>query len=342
MKKLFMIAASVALASTSANAADMAARPYTKAPPIAALYDWSGFYVGANGGYASSRNCWNFESFAGAPFTAGQGCHDADGAVAGGQIGYRWQSAAFVFGLEAQGNWADLSGSSVSSPAFVFAPGDLTINSKLQAFGLFTGQVGYAWNNVLLYAKGGAAVVDNRFYHTFTGTNTLINSSDNTTWGATVGAGLEVGFAPNWSIGVEYNHLFMERETFSFAAAPLGVATTNSIRQDVDMVTARINYRFGGPAIARYSILRSNLSLDEEEGHRTKSMPFWFPKRTSQRSLTRGGSKADEGPFRRREPLIRRGFIRATFSSRGSLQGRREETARLTDQSIPIQMSAQE
>jgi outer membrane immunogenic protein len=254
MKKLFIIAASVALASASANAADMAARPYTKAPPpaIAAVYDWSGFYVGANAGYATSRNCWNFESFAGAPFTAGQGCHDADGAVAGGQIGYRWQSAAFVFGLEAQGNWADLQGSSVSTPAFVFAPGDLTINSKLQAFGLFTGQVGYAWNNVLLYAKGGAAVVDNRFYHTFTGTNTLINSSENTTWGATVGAGLEVGFAPNWTVGVEYNHLFMERETFSFTAAPLGVATTNSIRQDVDMVTARINYRFGGPGVGRY------------------------------------------------------------------------------------------
>ena len=254
MKKLFIIAASVALVSASANAADMAARPYTKAPPpaVAAVYDWSGFYVGANGGYATSRNCWNFESFAGTPFTAGEGCHDADGATAGGQIGYRWQSAAFVFGLEAQGNWADLQGSSVSTPAFVIAPGDLTINSKLQAFGLFTGQVGYAWNNVLLYAKGGAAVVDNRFYHTFTATNALINSSDNTTWGATVGAGLEVGFAPNWSVGVEYNHLFMERETFSFAAAPLGVATANSIRQDVDMVTARINYRFGGPAIGRY------------------------------------------------------------------------------------------
>jgi outer membrane immunogenic protein len=131
-------------------------------------------------------------------------------------------------------------------------PGDLTINSKLRAFGLFTGQVGYAWNNVLLYAKGGAAVVDNRFYHTFTGTNTLINSSENTTWGATVGAGLEVGFAPNWTVGVEYNHLFMERETFNFTAAPLGVATTNSIRQDVDMVTARINYRFGGPGVGRY------------------------------------------------------------------------------------------
>jgi outer membrane immunogenic protein len=147
---------------------------------------------------------------------------------------------------------ANLRGSRVSSPAFVIVPGDMTINSKLQAFGLFTGQIGYAWNNVLLYAKGGAAVVDNRFSDTFTATNLLINSSNDTRWGATVGAGIEFGFAPNWSTGVEYNHIFLDRETFNFTAAPLGVATTNSIRQDVDMITARINYRFGGAAYSRY------------------------------------------------------------------------------------------
>lgn len=239
----------VAGTATGASAADLAARPYTKAPPpaMAAVYNWSGFYIGANGGYGNSRNCWNFESFGGATFTAGEGCHDADGAVAGGQVGYRWQSAAWVFGLEAQGNWADLRGSSVSSPAFVITPGDLTINSRVRAFGLFTGQIGYAWNNVLMYVKGGAAVVDNRYFHTFTATNALINSSNDTRWGATVGAGLEYGFAPNWSVGVSYDHVFLDRDTFAFAAAPGGVATTNSIREDMDIVTARINYRFGGP-----------------------------------------------------------------------------------------------
>src|SRR5690349_3672007 len=119
MKKFWLLATSAMLASASANAADLAARPYTKAPPaVAAIYDWSGFYIGANGGYATSRNCWNFESFAGATFRAGEGCHDADGGVVGGQIGYRWQAGTWVFGLEAQGDWADLRGSRVSSPAF--------------------------------------------------------------------------------------------------------------------------------------------------------------------------------------------------------------------------------
>src|SRR5882724_4823214 len=63
--------ASVALAAfgiaTQASAADLAARPYTKAPPpmIAAIYDWSGFYIGANGGWGSSHKCWDFLPVAG-------------------------------------------------------------------------------------------------------------------------------------------------------------------------------------------------------------------------------------------------------------------------------------
>src|SRR5450631_1770083 len=141
-----------------ASAADLAARPYTKAPAmIAAVYDWSGFYIGANGGWGSSRKCWDFTTPAGV-FFAAEGCHDATGGVAGGQIGYRWQSSAWVFGIEGQGDWANLRGSNQS----LFAP-TFTNNSKIDAFGLFTGQVGYAWNNALLYVKGGAAVTADRF-----------------------------------------------------------------------------------------------------------------------------------------------------------------------------------
>ena len=67
-----------------------------------------------------------------------------------------------------------------------------------------------------------------------------------------VGAGIEFGFAPNWSAGIEYNHLFMQDRTHAFVD-PAGVFVGNDrIRQDVDIVTARINYRFGGAGIARY------------------------------------------------------------------------------------------
>ena len=158
MKKVLLVTASlIALGATApAVAADLAARPYTKAPPmVAAVYDWSGFYIGANGGWGSSRNSWDFVCAVWSP----RARHDATGGTVGGQVGYRWQAGTWVFGLEAQGNWADFSGSNVE-PA---VPAASATARKIDAFGLFTGQVGYAVNNVLLYVKGGAAVTSNKY-----------------------------------------------------------------------------------------------------------------------------------------------------------------------------------
>lgn len=257
MNKLLIGAVSalaIGLGAAPAAAADLAPRPYTKAPPpmLPAIYDWSGFYIGANGGWGSSRNCWDFTTPAGVVVSR-EGCHDATGGTAGGQIGYRWQATNWLFGLEAQGNWADLSGRNVSLafPAFTNA-------SNLNAFGLFTGQVGYAWDATLLYVKGGAAVTSNRYRSLVTATGVQATDSvNNNRWGAVVGVGLEYGFAPNWSLAFEYDHIFMgnSRHTFinnGVAGVPGQLFGTDNISQDVDIVTARINYRWGGPAIARY------------------------------------------------------------------------------------------
>jgi outer membrane immunogenic protein len=242
----------IALGIVPASAADLAARPYTKAPPpmVAPIYDWTGFYIGANGGWGSQRNCFTAVDVTGTVFGA-EGCHDATGGVAGGQIGYRWQASQWVFGLEAQGDWADLRGSNAS----LFFPGFIN-RSEMRAFGLFTGQVGYAWNNVLLYVKGGAAVTDNRRDILFAATNAVVaTSSNNTQWGGTVGVGLEYGFAPNWSVAVEYDHIFSNnRNTTFFVPATSTFFAADRISGDVDLVTARVNYHFnwGGLGPARY------------------------------------------------------------------------------------------
>jgi outer membrane immunogenic protein len=232
-----------------AAAADLPAAPYTKAPVVftPAIYDWSGGYLGLNGGWASSRKCWDFQTPAGT-FVGADGCHDATGGVAGGQLGYRWQTSGWVFGLEAQGDWADLRGSNVSvlTPAF-------TNHSKISSFGLFTGQVGYAFNTVLLYLKGGAAVTSDQFNVTSTPTALLLaTTSDQTRWGGAVGAGVEVSFALNWSVAAEYDHLFMGNQSANFTDTFGAYFSTERIRQDVDMVTVRLNYRWGGPVIAKY------------------------------------------------------------------------------------------
>ena len=222
---------------------------YSRAPVIfAPVYDWSGAYVGANGGWGSSNACWDFTT-PGGSFIASEGCHDANGGTAGGQLGYRWQSNAVVFGIEGQGNWADLRGSNSSN----FFPGS-TNQSIVNGFGLFTGQIGYAWDNVLLYGKGGAAVTDNTYNVLVTGTGASAGASGEVTrWGGTIGAGLEYGFAANWTAGVEYDHLFTGNRSVTFTTPPAGTFFgTDNVRQDVDLVTVRVNYRWGGPAISKY------------------------------------------------------------------------------------------
>jgi outer membrane immunogenic protein len=131
---------SVAVFSGLAHAADLAPKLYTKAPPMAApVYDWAGFYIGLNGGGASSHECLTVTSVAGIPVTPNsEGCHDATGALLGGQIGYRWQLTNWVFGIEAQGDWANLAGSNGSLTAII----PYTNQTKIDAIGLFTGQVG--------------------------------------------------------------------------------------------------------------------------------------------------------------------------------------------------------
>jgi outer membrane immunogenic protein len=239
-----------------ASAADLP-RPYTKAPPpmAAPLYDWSGFYIGGNGGWGSSRKCWELTETAALGIFSpplGEGCHRATGGTAGGQIGYRWQTAQWVFGIEGQGNWADFRGSHTS---LVFP--NVRNDSRVEAFGLLTGQAGYAWNNVLVYVKGGAAVTADR-YRTFDiPTGLLVDTARDTRWGGTVGVGIEYGFAPNWSVAFEYDHLFMARHNVRFTSAGTfatpGVFTAaDRIGQDVDLATVRINYRWGGPVIAKY------------------------------------------------------------------------------------------
>ena len=253
MKKLLLAAVGLLALGMGApaSAADLAARPYA---PVVAIYNWSGFYIGINGGGGSAHKCWDLVADSDGDLPGPEGCHNATGGTAGGQIGYRWQTANWVWGIEGQGNWANFRGSNVSN---LFAP-DFN-RSRINAFGLITGQIGYAWNNVLFYVKGGAAVTGDK-YDAFSGrTGLVLASANETRWGGTVGAGLEVGFAQNWSVGVEYDHLFMGSRNVTLTG-PL-FSETEHISQDVDIGLVRLNYRFGGfgglggfgaPGAARY------------------------------------------------------------------------------------------
>jgi outer membrane immunogenic protein len=249
--KRFLLASVGSIALLGMAAPALAADMAVKAPPPAPLpviYNWSGFYIGGNGGWGQSRNCVDF---LGTGFDFADGCRERSGGVVGGQFGYRWQASQWVFGVEAQGDWADLSNTRVSiiNPLF-------STRTKTDAIGLFTGQIGYAWNASLFYVKGGAAVTDNRFSILSTLGGGELAAASATRWGGTVGVGWEYGFAPNWSAGIEYDHLFMGNSNNSFSVAAIPAAFLNNhISQDVDMVTLRVNYRFNwgkSPVVANY------------------------------------------------------------------------------------------
>jgi outer membrane immunogenic protein len=234
-----------------AVAADLPARAYTKAPEMMmpAIYDWSGFYVGFNGGGAWSHECYAINSVAGVAVAPNsEGCHNATGGLVGGQVGYRWQMSSWIFGFDAQGDWASLKGSNSSLTAIT----PYANQTKVDAIGLFTGQVGYAWNNVLWYAKGGAAVTDNQYSSFFTSTNIQFNAASDTRWGGAIGTGIEISFAPNWSVALEYDHLFMGNPNITFPTSANAVTRSDNIKQDVDIGSVRVNYRWGGPVVAKY------------------------------------------------------------------------------------------
>jgi outer membrane immunogenic protein len=250
MKKFLLASVGLVALFCTAAPASAAEIPVKAPPPPPApppIYDWSGFYIGINGGWGQSHNCVDFGDVTGAIIATG--CSDRSGGLAGGQLGYRWQAASqWVFGLEAQGDWADLSNTRLSliNPAF-------STRTKTDGIGLFTAQIGYAWNAALLYVKGGGAVTGNRFSILDTLTGSELASASATRWGGTAGVGFEYGFAPNWSAGIEYDHLFMgDTNNSFFVANPFAAGPLNRTTQNVDMVTVRVNYRFGGWGVARY------------------------------------------------------------------------------------------
>ena len=250
MKKILLGTIGLVAMAAPALAADLP----VKAPPpyVPPMYNWSGFYIGANGGWGMSENCWDVVTVAGAVFS--DHCHDKSGGIVGGQIGYRWQlpNNHFVAGVEAQGDWANLTQSHIS-----FFDPTLTLSNKLDGLGLFTGQFGFAYDTWLWYVKAGGAVTSNTFSVSSTFGGVGFASVNSTRWGGALGTGFEYGFTPNWSVGVEYDHLFMGSSDFVFPIANHILAGSfNRIRDDVDMITVRVNYRFdwgaGAPLVARY------------------------------------------------------------------------------------------
>jgi len=223
------------LALAAASPAFAADLPLKAAPPVPALYNWTGVYIGINGSAVLSDKRWDY--FGPLLPTGDDGAHNFTGLFGGVQVGFDYQVGSWVFGVEAQGDWGRARG---TSDSLLFA--NQTNRTLIDAFGLINGRFGYALNNALLYVKGGAGVVQEKYDVFATDTGITFTNASETRWGSTVGAGLELAFSEHISVAAEYNHVFLGSRDVAFA--PTG--DIYRIRQDLDVLALKLNYRFNG------------------------------------------------------------------------------------------------
>jgi outer membrane immunogenic protein len=217
-----------------ANAADIPqAAPYTRAPvAVSPAYNWTGFYIGAMGGYGWSDQV----TLGGLTLTN----PDINGGFGGGTIGFNYQvpGSMFVVGIETEAAWSDIQHT-------VGIVGLATAQERIQSFGSVTGRAGFAIENIFLYGKGGYGWAENQISATVLG---LTASESHFHSGWTIGAGAEFAFAGLWSAKVEYLFARYSQETYLAALGGVGLGA------DVQTIKAGINYRFGWgqPVVARY------------------------------------------------------------------------------------------
>lgn len=220
-----MLATTLAVAAHEpGRAADLGAGPISRAPSVTPAYNWTGLYIGINGGGGRGSSHFNFPS---AGTTTGD--FNITGGLVGGTIGYNYQVGKVVFGLEDDVDWTNIKGSAVC-PDLV-----TTCETSNKWLGTARGRIGVAWDRFLPYFTGGAAFGEVR------ANRPTVGSLSRTSAGWAVGGGLEAAIARNWSVKVEYLHVRLDRLTCT-ACSTVGDAV--DVNFHADLARGGINYRF--------------------------------------------------------------------------------------------------
>ena len=207
----------LALAAMPASAADLPRGAPYRAPAYAAQYNWTGFYLGINGGGAWGNSQWD-----------GLNKFDLSGGMIGGTIGYNWQVGQIVVGAEGDIDWSGVKGNTG-----VLCGASCETRNKWLA--TIRGRLGYAFDRFLPYITAGLAAGDiNATRPGFPG-----GSSSNAGW--TVGAGLEFGIASNVSVKAEY--LYVDLGDFN-CGFNCGLAANGNVSYDANVFRGGLNIRF--------------------------------------------------------------------------------------------------
>jgi outer membrane immunogenic protein len=221
MKRAFLALISLVSLTGMAAAADLPPRPapapYYKAPVVAPVFNWTGFYLGINGGGGFGRSNWD-----------STGGFNTSGGLVGGTIGYNYQAGQAVFGLEGDIDWANINGTTNNACPLGCKTGDDWISTV-------RGRLGYAADRFMPFITGGAAFGDIK------ATTPGFPGATNTNAGWTIGAGLEFAVAQNWSVKAEY--LYVDLGKFNCGVS-CGLTATNNVSFTTNLVRAGVNYHF--------------------------------------------------------------------------------------------------
>jgi outer membrane immunogenic protein len=245
----FLLAWFVGAVST-AVAADLPAP--VPIPPIygAPVYDWTGFYIGGNMGAGwSGLSNTNFSDTLGSSFTGPTNTQF----VGGAQLGANYQfGGGVVVGVEAMFDWFTVSH---NNPVTATDPTNtVAVNigvADARWLTTATGRIGYAWDRVFLYAKGGGAWVatTNPSISIAGGGPASFSAFNNTTTSTwTAGFGLEWAFSGNWSVRAEYDYIAVPNQSLTVAPATptFGGDVISFNNRNLSIFTAALNYKFGG------------------------------------------------------------------------------------------------
>jgi outer membrane immunogenic protein len=264
MKRILSAVILTAALTAPGLAADLGARTYTKAPVVAPVSNWSGFYVGGNLGYGwGSANTDIFDRPPAPDFHTTLGARSS-GVIGGAQLGYNWQVGSLVTGLEADIQGSGIKGSTVRSSLINHQglPEDpsnfLSSDQKLSWFGTVRGRLGVTVTpDLLLYGTAGVAYgevnnsANQHFLAFFDGKFLEFPASARKTKaGWTAGAGGEWMFARNWSAKVEYLHVDLGNvsavgdEVDHFLTLQIPRKSDYTWKAQEDIVRVGVNYHF--------------------------------------------------------------------------------------------------
>jgi outer membrane immunogenic protein len=234
MRWTLVAAAAIVVAATGyGHAADipMPSLP----PPLPPVYNWTGVYLGINGGFGTGNSNWSD----GAVGTTGS--FPISGYLIGGTAGFNYQIGEYVFGIEGDGDWTNLNGNSGSTCGAITAVLTPPVGCQTQSrwLGTVRGRVGYAFDRILLYGTAGAA-----FGNIQTGLNPPSTFDSSVEAGWTAGAGLEFAFAQSWTAKVEY--LFVDLPNAACTTVGnCGGAAGSIVSFNESVIRAGLNFKFG-------------------------------------------------------------------------------------------------